>query len=173
MSVLSAFIVSVVVFMGLFPLFMILTEIWVTAQPIIVATCPPSVPSCAKTINQLGNETFEYIPDTALTLLYFGLIAAVFISALYEAAHPETLPIGLFFLIVLIFVTFPLSDYGHAFYTNPGFLNVSAYYSSTEYLSDNSPILTALFTLAYLLFVTTKRTTIIQGMPQGSGIVNG
>ena len=150
---------------------LMLSEMWSQMRPFMNNTVTGST-AATKQIDQLGDSFFYFIPDSFLVILYFGMIMALFISALYEAARPETLPIGLLFIIVLILVTFPLSDMSHAFYTNPGFANVVQYYSATEYLADNSPLLTSLFSLAYIIFVVTKKQT-MQQVPEGQGIVSG
>lgn len=164
--------VAVLVFTLLLPTMLILAQMWSQASPIITNQINNStMNSSLKTqainhITNLGNGFFYYTAPGILVLLYFMLILAVFISALYESAHPETLPIGMLFLIVLIIVTLPLTDLTHYFYTNSGFATVAPYYKSIEYLSDNSPLLTALATFGYLLFISTKK--MIFGSPGGT-----
>lgn len=143
---------------------------WFYAAPFFNSNTVGSVQG-SNVIQQLGNTTFYYIPDSALTLLYFVSILGVFLGALYENAKPESLPIGLFFLIVLILVTLPLSDFSHWLYNQPGFAPIAGHYTSSEYISDNSPLFTALFTIAYLIFVITKKTT--AGSPGGPNVVSG
>ena len=104
--------------------------------------------------------------------MYFGCVIGIFLSALWEAANPATFPIGLLFLIPLLLISFPLADISHAFYTNTGFNNVAGHFTNTEYLSDNAPWLTALITVAYLLFLASRKGG-TPGMPQGGNIVGG
>lgn len=174
MALTSAFLVYVVVFLLCFPVWLLMSEMWSYLSPWYSGgnTILTGSVQGSNVITALGNTTFYYIPDSALTLLYFGLIVAVFLGALYEAANPETLPIGLLFLIPLILVTMPLSDFTHWLYNQPGFANVAGYYTSSEYISDWSPLFTTLFTIGYLIFVITKKQT-YGTLPSGPNIIGG
>ena len=167
--------IAVACFLVLLPVFLILSEMWSMASPIIYGyNLNATNSTVANSISNFGNSYFYYSGDTIIVLLYFGMIIGLFLSALYEGARPETLPIGLLFLIPLILVTMPLSDMIHAFYTNPGFANVAIYYQSSEYLADYSPYLTALVTIIYLYLVMTRKN-IIAGLSNGGGgsVVSG
>jgi hypothetical protein len=171
-SITGSLLITVIVFLFLFPTLLMFSELWSYMRPVINNNVTGSQ-HATNVIRGIGDSFFYFSADSILVILYFALVIALMISALYEAAHPETLPLGLLFLIPLILVTFPLSDIAHAFYTNPGFANVAPYYASTEYLSDNSPALTILFTLAYLVLVITKKQIFQAGAPAGPGIVSG
>ena len=153
-SMTGALIISVMCFMVALPIFLIFAEMWsYAAGPVTQGLNATD----AAVVTNLGNSFFYHTGDQFITLLYFMLIFALFVSALYEAAHPETLPIGLVFLIPLMLITLPLSDMTHAFYTNPGFANVAPYFTSSEYLSDQAPQITTIVTLIYIIFVVTKK----------------
>lgn len=158
-SITGGLLIMVYVFLVLFPTMLLLSSIWSQAQPILTSnTINPYLNSTdANSITQLGNNFFYYSSDSIIVIFYFALVAALFISAIYEQARPETLPLGLLFLIPLILITFPLADLAHYFYTNPGFANVAGFYGSTEYLADNSPTITILVTIIYLVLVITKK----------------
>lgn len=171
MALTDGFLVWVVVILLLFPTWLLFSEMWSYLAPYQTATLVGSQAG-SNLINQIGNTFFYYMPDGMLVLMYFGLIMAVFLSAVYENARPETFPIGLLFLIPLILITFPLSDFVHYFYSQPGFANVVGYYQSIIYISDWGPLFTILVTLAYLLFVMTKKSS-SSSIPSGSGIISG
>lgn len=171
MGMTGALLIGVVVFMLLFPTWLLFSELWSFMSPTLTPALIGSNQG-STLIHNLGNTVFYYIPDTMLTIMYFALLMAFFLSALYENSRPETLPIGLLFLIPLILVTFPLSDFTHAFYTNPGFANVAQYYTSIEYISDWAPLFTTISTLAYIVFLVTKKQ-VFQDLPSGSGIISG
>jgi len=179
MSVTKTLEIAVVIFLVGLPIFLIFAEMWSFMSPIVTnQTITGNNASVSAKIQNLGDSFFYYSGDTILVLLYFAMIAGLFISAIYEAARPETLPIGLLFMIPLIIITLPLSDLSHWFYMSSGFSNVAHYYTATEYLADNSPLLTALFTLAYLVFVSTKKqinASLFGGSSGGGGgnVVSG
>ena len=161
--------IAVACFLVLLPVMLILSEMWSMASPIIYSYNVNATNSTtANKISNFGNSFFYYSGDTIIVLMYFFMILGLFLSALYEGARPETLPIGLLFLIPLILITMPLADLSHAFYTNPGFANVAQYYTSSEYLSDYAPYLTALCTIIYLYLVMTRKN-IISGLGFGGG----
>ena len=172
-SITSALIIMIYCFLVLFPVLLLLSGIWAQARPIFDnQTITGNNATVANQINRIGDSFFFYSSDSIIVLMYFALIIALFISAIYEQARPETLPIGLLFLIPLILITFPLADLAHYFYTNPGFANVAGYYGSTEYLADNSPLITILITIVYLVFVVTKRQIFGGNSGSGGGGVN-
>jgi di/tricarboxylate transporter len=173
MSIMGALEVAIVVFLVLFPLMLIMSEMWSGMRTVVADQNVTGNNATVTTrITNLGDSFFYHMGDTTLVLIYFGLIAALFISAIYENAHPETLPIALLFIIPLILITLPLSDMSHWLYSNAGFANVAPYYQSTIYLSDNSPLITTLCTLAYVVFVITKKQTNVQ-YSGGSGGAGG
>ena len=174
-SVQGAFLIGVMVFLVLFPTMLILTEMWSMMRPIVTnSTITGNNATVNARITNLGNSFFYYSGDSIIVFMYFALVGALFLSALYEAARPETLPIGLLFMIPLIIVTLPLADLSHWFWSNPGFSNIAVYYQNTEYLSDWSPLITALVTISYLLFVVTKKQVFGGGSGGGgSNVVSG
>lgn len=163
-------ILGVFCFLVLFPVFLMLASIWSATQPVVVAGLNATD---ANQITNLGNSFFYNSTDQIIIFMYFGCVIGIFISCLFESANPATFPIGLLFLIPLLLISFPLADISHAFYTNPGFANVAPHFTGTEYLSDNAPWLTALITIAYLLFLATKKGGANNGMPGGGSVIGG
>lgn len=161
--------VGIFCFLVLLPIFLMLAQIWSYAQPSVTKGLNATD---ANQINNLGNSFFYNSADQIIVFIYFGCIMGIFLSALWESANPATFPIGLLFLIPLLLLSFPLADISHAFYTNPGFANVAGHFTGTEYLSDNAPWLTALVTVAYLLFLATRKQG-APGVPSGGNIVGG
>lgn len=161
-----------VVLLGCFFVAVLFSAMWGELKPQIDNAIAATSPQGVKVINNLGDSFFYYTQDTMLTLLYFGLVLAVFISALYENANPESFALGLLFIIPLIIVTFSLSDLAHAFYSVQGLAGVKGYFTSTEYIMDYLPVFTAIFSLGYLIFLATKKN-IFKGAPSGSGIYSG
>jgi len=170
-------VVGIICFLVLFPVFLIFSEMWSQMRPIVYNQTLKGTNSNytnANAINRLGDSFFYYSGDTVIVLMYFILIVGVMISALYENAHPETLPIGLLVLIPLIIITIVLADLSHWFYSNSGFANIIAHYPSTIYLSDYAPYLTALFSIAYLVLVISKKHVFnIRGGGPSSNVVSG
>lgn len=160
---------AVVCFLVLFPVFLMLASIWSYTQPVVTQGLNSTD---ANSITALGNGFYYNSTDSIIIFMYFGCIAAIFISAIFEQSNPASLPIGLLFLIPLIIISFPLANISHAFYTNAGFANVAGHFTGTQYLSDNAPWLTALVTIAYLLFLSTRKSG-SSNMPSGGNIIGG
>jgi hypothetical protein len=147
-----------------------LASIWATTQPVITKGLNATD---ANQITNLGNSFFFNSADEIIVFIYFGCVIGIFLSALWESANPATFPIGILFLIPLLIISFPLADISHAFYTNSGFANIAGHFTGTEYLSDNAPWLTALITIAYLLFLATRKGAGAGNPGGGSNVVGG
>jgi len=169
-GVIGPLIVGVSCFLVLFPVFLMLASIWSATQPVVTAGLNSTD---ANQITNLGNSFFYNSTDSIIIFMYFGCVIGLFISCLFENSNPATFPIGLLFLIPLLLISIPLADISHAFYTNPGFSNVAMHFTGTEYLSDNAPWLTALITIAYILFLATRKGGASGGLPIGGNIIGG
>ena len=113
MSMVGGVIILVLCFLLLFPVLLMFTSMWNYARPIIDNQTLAGTntlglggnQSNANVINRLGDSFFYFSSDSIIVILYFALVIAFFVSALYESARPETLPLGLLFLIPLILIS--------------------------------------------------------------------
>lgn len=141
--------------------FILFAVFWLNFRPKLLASATNTLfPLNTTQINQIrqtGNGFFLYSGDTILIFFYFMLILATFISASHEGADAQALPLGLPLLILAILVSMPISDFAHAFITSPSLASAATWYKGTLYIEDNLPTFTALGTLAYLVFVITRR----------------
>ena len=169
-GVIGPLVLAIFCFLVLFPVFLMLASIWSYTQPYVTQGLNATD---SNQITNLGNSFFFNSTDEIITFMYFGCVIGIFLSALYEASSPSTFPIGILFLIPLLLISFPLADISHAFYTNPGFANIAGHFTGTEYLSDNSPWLTALITVAYLLFLATRKQGQGGNPGGGSNVIGG
>lgn len=178
-SITGALIIGIICFLVLFPVLLLMTSIWAQAKPYLDNQITNSTMNATlqqealNHINGLGDSFYYNSSDAIIAFMYLALIAAFFISAIYENSSAATLPIALLFLIPLILITFPLADLSHYFYTNAGFANIAPYYKTTEYLSDNSPLITILCTVIYLVLLITKKQWNLNGGGGGASVVSG
>ena len=124
----------------------------------------------------LGNSFFNNSLSIILIFIYFMLILASFIAAAYEGASgTATLVLGIVFLIVAIIVSMGISDVAHQYLTQAALLpSTQQHFKAVLYLMDNLPLVTGIFTVAYLVFVITRKEVIVrQGEGGGGNYVGG
>lgn len=159
----GGFEIFVAVF-ALFMVFVLFTAMWIYERPSItkflVSEGLKNSTSQTAAVPELitADQFFYHAGDSIATFIYFALIFALFIRAIYEGADPAVLPLGLLILIPLIIVTFPLADAAHSFASQSLLKGAANYYSSTLYLLENAPIITAVVSLIYLIFLGMRRT---------------
>lgn len=163
-SVESGFIVGIALLFTLV-FFIVMANIWVQAKPLILNS---TTASGAKVIAALGDTFYLTGTDSLLVFFYFISVVGVFVSAYYESADPNTLPIGILFLIPLILITFPLSDFAYHFIASQP-AAVADHFSGTLYILAWLPVFTTVITLGYLIFVVRKNNL----MPHGNNIISG
>lgn len=163
-SVESGFLVGIALLFT-FVFFIIMANIWVQAKPLIVNS---TTTQGGKVIAGIGDTFYLTGADSILVFFYFISVLGVFISGYYENADAITLPIGILFLIPLILITFPLSDFAYHLITSQS-ATVANHFGGTVYLLAWLPVFTTIITLGYLIFVVTKKNM----LPHGNNIISG
>ena len=144
-----------IAFIALTIVMVIFTYIWWGATPYF-QNIPNLNATQTASITSFGNNYFYYSPDAILIIFYFMMVIAAFMAASYEAADANTFAVGLLFLIIAIIVSMPLSDFAHAFLSNPSIRVATQWYTNTMYILNYLPDFTGILTLAYLIFVVTR-----------------
>lgn len=123
-----------------------------------------------KTITSISTEMFNNTNDVMIIFLYFMLILASFISAGYEGANPAaTLLLGLFFIILAEIVSFGIADVAHNYINNQNNLAIKPHMTLSTYLMENLPIFNGFATIAYIIYVISKREVLVESLPGGIG----
>lgn len=166
----DAFVVGVS-FLALALVTVLFALLWINSRP-YYANALGSTSAGYNAVARLGNNYFLNTGDTVLIFFYFMMILASFINAMQIGADPATLPIGIPMMIVGILVSMPISDMAVKFMTYSVMLPASHYYLGTLYILENLPILTALATLGYIVFVVTRRNEGYVVNTGGGNVVN-
>lgn len=130
-----------------------------------IQQCSACNASQIATLQATGNGFFNNTPDVVMAILYFMLILASFISASYEGANPAaTLLLGLIFVVLATVVSFPIADSAHQYINFVQNLNAKAHLGISTYIQENLPILTGILTVAYIVFVISRKEVILEAV---------
>jgi len=168
-SLWSPFIISIFLF-AMFIALPILTNIGNMTTTAVIAANPQMNATQVRTINNFSTNIFDNAPDIMLAVLYFVMLLATFIAASTESANPAvTLLLGLFFIVVAEMVSFGLADVAHAYISQTIYLNIAKHYSITTYIMEYLPYFNGLLTIAYIIFVISKKEVITEGIAGAGG----
>lgn len=157
------FIIGIYVFV-LFITLPILTGIGNNVTQQVIANNPGLTSNQIAELNTLNTSFFNNSPDIMILVLYFMLIIAAFVAAGYEGANPAvTLLLGMFFIVIAEVVSFALSDFAHGYITQVAYLNIAKHYGLSTYLMEYLPVFNGILTIAYMIFVISKREQISSG----------
>ncbi|MEM3245732.1 MAG: hypothetical protein QXN16_03110 [Candidatus Micrarchaeaceae archaeon] len=107
-----------------------------------------------------------YSADTLFVLLYFGLWMMAILAAAFIESEAINLPLTIFIGIIVIFVSFVISNVMRSVLSSPIYASVIQHFAYTQLLLANLGAITALFIFVYAIVIL-ARPLYSGGVPGG------
>jgi len=108
-----------------------------------------------------------YVGDTLFVLLYMGLWIVAILAAAFIESETINLPLTIFLGVIIIIISFIISNAMHAVLGSPIFATVIQHFGDTQMILANLGAITAIFVFLYAVVILAR--PLYQGGLPGGG----